>query len=247
MLFFLSFILKIRINWNICDSALSRPIPAVDVLWSPFAEHGLQLKIIIWMWIWIIFSHWNCAIGTLPFHLKCPEKGLRSRKTRALVLHFLLKGICVFTPAQHCTNSDKNIYLLNQQTSLLSALWTLPSKCSPGPNSFSSSDLSRLHRGTWKVCVVSRCINLLNIHIPAVNRLYSEHWQRPSQEFLLLLDLVSSLLSYRDFLGLPGNQNRLQTFSLKKPKENKLKKPCMNAGTLRCSGKISVMKGDKWF
>lgn len=198
------------------------------------------------MWIWIIFSHWNCAIGTLPFHLKCPEKGLRSRKTRALVLHFLLKGSCLSMPAQHCTNWDKNIYLLNQQTSLLSALWTLPSKCSPGPNSFSSSDLSRFHRGAWKICVVFRLINLLNIHIPGVNRPYLEHWQRPSQEFLLLLDLVSSLLSYRDFLGLLGNQNRLQTFSLKKKNPN-LRKPCMNAGTLTCSGKISVMKGNKWY
>lgn len=129
-------------------------------------------------------------------------------------------------PAQHCTNSDKNIYLLNQQTTLLSVLWTLPSKCSSHPKSFSSSDLSRLHRGAWIIGVGFRCINLLNIHIPGVNRPYSEHWQRPSQELLLLLDPVSSLLSYRDFLGLLGNQNRLQTFSLKKKqktKPNKLK------------------------
>lgn len=175
--------------------------------------------------------HWNVS-----FSSQMPRKGSKIWHDRALVLHVLLKGGCLSTPAQPCTNSDKNIYLLNQQTSLLSALWTLPSKCSPGLNSFSLSDLSRLHRGAWKIFVVFRYINLLNIHIPGVNQPYSEHWQRPSQELLLLLDLVSPLLSYRDFLGLLGDQNRLLTFSLKQNKRNnkktKLKKLCMNAGTL---------------
>lgn len=45
----------------------------------------------------------------------------------------------------------QNIYLLNQQTPLLSALWTLPSKCSLGPISFNSSNLSRLQIGAWKI------------------------------------------------------------------------------------------------
>lgn len=69
--------------------------------------------------------------------------------------------------------------------------------------------------GTWKVGVVFRYINLLNIHIPGVNQPYSERSQRPSQELLLLLDVVSSLLSHRDFLAPLGNQNGLPTFSLK--------------------------------
>jgi len=130
----------------------------------------------------------------------------------------------------HCRDQNKSIHLLNQHLFFQPYehfLGRLPSPCLPGPISLNSSDLSRLQMVTSKVGVF-RCINPLSIHIPGVNQPYSEHWQRPSQELLLLLDVVSSLLSHRDFLGLLGNQSGLLASSLK----NNNIKVSMNAGIL---------------
>lgn len=143
--------------------------------------------------------------------------------------HFLERQLS-FHVSMHCRDQNKSIHLLNQHLFFQPYehfLGRLPSPCLPGPISLNSSDLSRLQMGTSKVGVF-RCINPLSIHIPGVNQPYSEHWQRPSQELLLLLDVVSSLLSHRDFLGLLGNQSGLLASSLK----NNNIKVSMNAGIL---------------
>lgn len=135
-----------------------------------------------------------------------------------------------FHVSMYCRDQNKSIHLLNQHLFFQPYehfLRRLPSTCSPRPISLNSSDLSGLQMETWKVGVF-RCINPLNIHIPGVNQPYSEHWQRLSQELLLLLDVVSSLLSHRDFLGLLGNQSGLPASSLK---TNHVK-VSMNAGIL---------------
>ena len=98
-----------------------------------------------------------------------PREWSKQIERPELWFYIFWKGSCLSMPPQHCSDPDKNMNLLNQQTSLLSALWTLPSKCSPGPISFNSFDLSRVQTGAWKIGGVFRCLNLLNMQIPAAN------------------------------------------------------------------------------
>lgn len=169
------------------------------------------------------FSSWSSFSAQIREWSEHPER-------LELSFYIFFERQLPFHVSMYCRDQNKSIHLLNQHLFFQPYehfLRRLPSTCSPRPISLNSSDLLGLQMETWKVGVF-RCINPLNIHIPGVNQPYSEHWQRLSQELLLLLDVVSSLLSRRDFLGLLGNQSGLPASSLK---TNHVK-VSMNAGIL---------------
>lgn len=156
------------------------------------------------------FSSWSWFSAQIREWSKHPE-----RLELSFYIFFLKDSCLSMSPCIAGTKIKAFTYSIN--TSSFSPMSNSLEDSHPHAHqgqSVNSSDLSRLQMETWKVGVF-RYINALNIHVPGVNQLYSEHWQRPSQELLLLLDVVSSLLLHRDFLGLLGNQSGLPASSLK--------------------------------